>query len=69
MAVMDTQRNGQMRELTRDEGRKFFDARARYYLHISGEEFLERWRRGEYRGIDRPEVMRVIAALPFVQEE
>ncbi len=62
------QQDAQIRELSRAEGYQLLDARARHYLHISGAEFLERWRRGEYRDVDRPEVLRVVMALPFVRE-
>ena len=68
MAVTSPPRNGQLREVTRAEGYEILDARARRYLQISGQEFLERWRRGEYRNVDRPEVLRVVMALPFVRE-
>lgn len=55
-----------MRELTPAEGWARFDHRARYYLHISGAEFLARYQRGEYAHDERREVVRVVAALPLV---
>jgi hypothetical protein len=59
--------NGQMRELTIDEGWRVLDARAQRYLRISGDEFLRRWDQGQYRGEDSPEVLRVVMALPFIR--
>ncbi len=68
MRAENSTTNGQLREVTLAEGREILDARARRYLQMSGEEFLDRWRRGEFRDVDRPEVMRVVMALPFVRE-
>jgi hypothetical protein len=67
VAAAPAQRNGQIRELTHDEGRALLDARARRYLGISGDEFLRRWEAGDFRGVDRPEVMRVVMAIPFAR--
>ena len=39
----------EVRELTVEEGRAFFDEQARKRLGISGEEFIEGWRSGKYR--------------------
>ena len=36
---------------TPEEARAIFDARARYELGISGEEFLRRWDNGEYQPV------------------
>jgi hypothetical protein len=51
----------QVRFLTREEGRAFFDGQVRERLGMSGEEFLRRWDAGEYREIaddpDHPDVM------------
>lgn len=39
-------------QLTREEGRAFFDREARRMLGISGDEFLRRLDAGEFDGID-----------------
>jgi hypothetical protein len=55
-----------VRELTFQEGKDLRDRAARRYLQISGDEFLERWERGDYDDDpDRPEVMRVAMLIPF----
>jgi hypothetical protein len=68
-----TQRiDAEVRELSREEGRRLFDRQARRYLGISGEEFLERWDAGEYgdpddRTKNPPGVMQLAMLLPFVR--
>lgn len=58
--------NGHVRDLTAEEGRELFDNAARYYLDISGDEFIRRWDSGYYD--DDPEkVMGVAMLLPFAR--
>jgi hypothetical protein len=57
----------QIHELSSAEGWALLDTRARYYLGIGAEEFVRRWQAGEYRDADRPEVLRVVMALPFAR--
>lgn len=58
------------REVSREEGMEIIDRQAWRYLGISGEEFLHRWRRGEYDvDPDQPGVMDLIMLLPFAREE
>ena len=58
------------REVSREEGLEIIDRQARRYLGISGEEFLRRWRRGEYGAhLDQPGVMDLVMLLPFAQGE
>jgi len=58
--------NGHVRDLSPEESRELFDQAARYYLGISGEEFIRAWEAGEYDDDpDRPEVMNVVMLLPF----
>lgn len=58
----------QIRVASHEEGWKLLDERARRYLNISAEEFIQRWNAGVYRDdADRPDVIRVAAALPFVR--
>jgi hypothetical protein len=62
--------DGQIRELTPEEGWELFDERARRYLGIDGCEFIRRWDAGEYRdNADRREVLSVAAALSFGRAE
>jgi hypothetical protein len=50
--------------LTPEQGHELFDNAARYYLNISGDEFITRWESGYYD--DDPEkVMSVAMLLPF----
>ena len=56
------------KRLSRSEGRKLLDQKARHYLHLSGDEFVRAWEEGRFdRDTDRPEVMRVAMLLPLVQ--
>ncbi len=56
-----------------EEGRALFDAEARHWAGISGEEFLRRWDAGDYRNIpDTPEgrrIMDVVFLIPFGRQE
>jgi hypothetical protein len=60
--------NGHVRDLSPEESHRLFDEAARYYLGISGEEFVRAWEAGEYDdNPDRPEVMNVVMLLPFAR--
>ena len=63
-----TRTNGSIRDLTDEEGRALFDNAARFYLGISGEEFVERWDSGCYdEDPDQPDVVDVVMLLPFAR--
>ena len=51
---------------TPEEARAIFDARARYELGISGEEFLRRWDNGEYQPVPDDIECRKIARLSMM---
>ncbi len=57
--------------LSDDEARKEFEAAARQWLGISGEEFLRRWDAGEYREVfddeDHYGVLMVATLIPWVR--
>lgn len=58
----------EIREYTEEEAHAYFDEMARFHLNISGDEFRERWHRGDYDDDpDRPEVMTVAMCLPLVE--
>jgi hypothetical protein len=60
--------NGQIRELTREEGLALLDREARRYLQMTAEEFIRAWEAGEFDDDpDRPDVMYVAMLLPFAQ--
>ena len=61
--------NGHIRELSEEQAWELFDKAARYYLDISGDEFLERWDSGYYEDPDQPEIMSVVVLLPFARSE
>jgi hypothetical protein len=68
MATTAPTTNGQVRELTREEGLALLDREARRYLQISAEEFIRAWEAGEFdEDPDRPDVMYVAMLLPFAQ--
>jgi hypothetical protein len=55
-------------ELTQKEGERLFDAQARRYLSMSGDEFRRRWESGEFDGQEeRAPVMRVAMLLPLAR--
>lgn len=62
-------KNGRARELSRDEAWKVFDAAARRYLHISGDDFVRNWERHAYDPDpdDHPGVMQVAVLLPLIR--
>ena len=55
--------------LTTEEAREAFDARAREWFGISGEEFIRRWDAGEFAATaddaDHPQVMWLATLIPF----
>ncbi|MBI3971595.1 MAG: hypothetical protein HY332_09935 [Chloroflexi bacterium] len=57
-----------VRELNREQGMSLLDKNARFYLGISGREFLHRWERGEYPDPDADwNVMLVASLMGFVR--
>jgi hypothetical protein len=55
-------------ETTEAESRAFFDSVCRYYLGMSGPDFIENWNRGAITyedGENDSRIQRVIAVLPF----
>jgi hypothetical protein len=50
------------------EARALFEATAQRYLHISGDEFLQRWDSGLYRNeIAESQAMRVAMLIPMIR--
>lgn len=54
-------------EATPEEGRRILDNAAREALHVTGEEFLARWDRGEFDDSDDPAVTGVAMLIPFAR--
>jgi hypothetical protein len=55
-------------ELSPEESRAAFDARARHLLGMSGEDFLRKWREGAFEDVEeRPEVAELIHLAPFAE--
>jgi len=55
-------------EVDRGEGLRLFDAAARRFLGISGDEFLHRWDSGDFDDDDQSEVTHVALLIPFARE-
>ncbi len=53
-------------ELSGEEARAFFELEARRLVGLSGEEFLRRYDRGDYAGIEEDEFGRRVVELEFV---
>lgn len=68
MATTVQSTNGQIRELTHEEGLALLDREARRYLHMSAEEFLQAWDAGKFDDDpDQPGIMHVAMLLPFAR--
>jgi hypothetical protein len=63
-AITDAADEPRARELTREEGRRLLDQRARRFLHMSGEEFRRRYAAGELDP-DDDHVLGVALLLPL----
>ena len=60
--------NGQIRELTHEEGLALLNREAQRYLHMSAEQFIKAWEAGDFdEDPDRPDVMYVAMLLPFAK--
>lgn len=60
----------EVREYSTPEALEYFDRMARFYLNISGDEFRERWHRGDYDDDpDRPGVVTMAMLLPMVERQ
>lgn len=58
---------GDIAVLTADEGREFLESWAQETLHVSLDEFIERWKSGAYGGVDDdPRALRLAMMLPIV---
>ncbi len=53
-------------ELSDEEARAHFDRQARRLVGLSGEEFLRRYDRGDYAGIEEDEFGRAVVELSFL---
>lgn len=68
MTEATAHKNGEVRELSREESRALFDRQAQRYLNVSGEEFIRKFEAGEYGDPDdNPAVMRLVMLLPFAK--
>ena len=68
MATTAPPTNGQIRELTHEEGLALLDREARRYLQMTAEEFIRAWEAGEFDDDpDRPDVMYVAMLLPLAK--
>jgi hypothetical protein len=60
-------RQGQVKELTADEGRRLLEERVREAFQIDLDEFIRRWRAGAYGDPDdNPEALELAMLLPIV---
>jgi hypothetical protein len=61
------------RYITPDEARQIFDDNARYYLDMSGDEFLFKWRNGGFGDVDRHpdhlKIMEVASLLTLLADD
>ena len=64
MARADRVTNGRIHVATDQEWRALVDRAAHYYLNMSVDEFLRAWEHGEFKDVDRPDVLPVAMLLP-----
>jgi hypothetical protein len=64
MAAKANAEHGRIHVTTDEEWRALVDRAARYYLNMSVDEFLAAWERGEFKDVDRPDVLPVAMLLP-----
>lgn len=57
----------EVHEASEEEGRELFDAAARRFLGMTGDEFLALWDRGAFEDDDRSEVTLVALLIPFAR--
>jgi hypothetical protein len=68
MSLAQSSSNGQIRELTREEGKALLDTAARRYLDMSADEFIQAWESGKFDDDpDQPDVMYVAMLLPLAR--
>ena len=56
--------NDKNRMLNDEEWWELFDRAAHYYLNISGDEFVRKWKAGEFEGQDTSDVVAVYMLMP-----
>lgn len=67
MAAQVQDPDREIHEISPSEAREIFDAAARTYLKMSGEDFLKRWDAKVFEEPDQPEVMHVAVLVPLVR--
>jgi hypothetical protein len=60
--------NDKVRMLDQKEAAKLFDAQAKQFLGITGDEFRQRWSAGTLAGMDTSAVSRMAMLLPLVED-
>lgn len=64
----ETERNGLVQVITKEEGMTILDQEARRLFSMSGEEFIHAWESGEFDDDpDGPGVMRVAMLIPLAK--
>jgi len=54
--------------ITRSQGERLLDKQARKYLGMSGKEFRDKYRSGQLRSSDHPDVTRVSFLIPLSED-
>jgi len=68
MASPSISSNGQVRQLTKEEGMALLEQEAQRYLKMSAQEFIDAWEQGQFDDhSDQPDVMYLAMLLPFVK--
>lgn len=68
MAIRAEEPRVPIEELSPAQAREVFDAAARHYLGMSGDEFVTAWKAGKFEDTERAEVLAVVMLLPLVEE-
>jgi len=68
VATIASQSEAEVQEISPEDGRRIVDEAARFYLGMSGDEFIRAWHAGKFDDDpDRPEIMHVVMLLPFAR--
>lgn len=68
VSTMSGQRgNVELSAIDQDEGGRILDSTARRLLNMSGDDFLDRWQRGDTADLDHVAAMKVAMLIPLAR--
>lgn len=68
MGSADSEKNGYIRQVDREEGYAMLDHLTRKHMQMSAREFIERWEAGQFRDEDEfPEATQLSMMIPLAK--